>query len=106
MVRHVIRQNININGYWRIIILYNVWLGNRDTGFTHTNFDKKRSIVGISLTTSKAQFFNTLSHEIKHVQSHICRYYNVKEDSEAAAYLIGYIAQKIYKFLSHYITML
>ena len=103
MVRHVIRQDIDINGYWTITILYNVWLGKRDTGFTHTNFDKKRSIVGISLTTSKEQFFNTLSHEIKHVQSHICMYYNVKEDSEAAAYLTGYIVQQLYKEFRHFV---
>ena len=102
----MIRQDINIANYWTLTIVYNVDLGERDTGFTHTNFNKKRSIVGISLTTSKEQFFNTLSHEIKHVQSHICKYYHVEEDSEAAAYLVGYIAQRIYRFIKHYITML
>ena len=93
----MIRHDINIDNYWKLIIVYNVDLGERDTGFTHTDFDKKRSIVGISLTTSKEQFFNTLVHEIKHVQSHICKYYNVAEDSEAAAYLSGFIAQKMYR---------
>ena len=102
----MIRQDINIANYWTLTIVYNVDLGERDTGFTHTNFNKKRSLVGISLTTSKEQFFNTLSHEIKHVQSHICKYYHVEEDSEAAAYLVGYIAQRIYRFIKHYITML
>ena len=102
----MIRQDINIANYWTLTIVYNVDLGERDTGFTHTNFNKKRSIVGISLTTSKEQFFNTLSHEIKHVQSHICKYYHVEENSEAAAYLVGYIAQRIYRFIKHYITML
>ena len=100
----MIRQDIDVNGYWKVIVAYNVWLGKRDTGFTHTDFDKKRSIVGISLTTSKEQFFNTLVHEIKHVQSHICMYYNVEEDSEAAAYLIGYIVQKMYGCFKHLIT--
>ena len=98
----MIRQDIDINGYWKVIVAYNVWLGKRDTGFTHTDFNKKRSIVGISLTTSKEQFFNTLVHEIKHVQSHICMYYNVEEDSEAAAYLSGFIAQKMYKCFRHF----
>lgn len=98
------RQDIDINGYWKITIAYNVWLGKRDTGFTHTDFNKKKSIVGISLSTSEEQFFNTLLHEIKHVQSHICMYYNVKEDSEAAAYLTGYIGQKIYKVFKRLIT--
>lgn len=93
----MIRQDIDINGYWTIIILYNIYLGDEDTGFTHTDFNNKRSIVGISNYSSKEQFFNTLIHEAKHVQSHICKYYNVEENSEYAAYLIGYIVQKMYK---------
>ena len=52
----MIRQDIDVDGYWTITVVYNVWLGERDTGFTHTNFDKKRSIVGISLATSQEQF--------------------------------------------------
>lgn len=62
-----------------------------------------RSIVGISPTTSKEQLLNTIVHEAKHVQSHICRYYNVTEDSENAAYLIGYIIQKMYKGFKKYL---
>lgn len=99
----MIRQDININGYWKVIILYDVWLGKYNTGFTHTDFTKRRSIVTISPTTSEEQFLNTVVHEIKHLQSHICRYYNVDEDSEEAAYLIGYIAQKMHKYLIEYI---
>lgn len=40
---------------------------------------------------------NTISHEIKHVQSNICQYYNVNEDSEDAAYLTGYITMRMYE---------
>ena len=98
----MIRQDIDINGYWKITVVYNVYLGERDTGFTYTDFNKKKSIVGISLTTSEEQFFNTLAHEIKHVQSHICKYYNVEESSEDAAYLIGYIAQRMYKTFKYF----
>lgn len=90
------RQDIDINGYWKIIVVYNVYLGEPNTGFTQTDFSKKRSIVGISNVTNKSQLINTIVHEAKHVQSHICRYYNVNEDSEQAAYLIGYIVQKMY----------
>lgn len=92
----MIRQDIDIDGYWTIIILYNVYLDKKNTGFTHTDFNKRRSIVGISISTSKEQFINTIVHEAKHIQSHICKYYNVKEDSEDAAYLIGYIIEKMY----------
>ena len=100
----MIRQDIDINGYWTVIVVYNVWLGKRNTGFTYTNFEKRKSIVGISLASSEEQFFNTLVHEIKHVQSHICKYYHVKEDSEDAAYLVGYIGQKLYKSFKRLIT--
>jgi hypothetical protein len=99
----MIRQDIDVNGYWKIIIVYNVYLGKKDTGFTYTDFDKKKSIIGISEVSSKEQFFNTLVHEIKHVQSHICKYYNVLEDSEDAAYLSGFIAQKAYKAVKKFI---
>lgn len=93
----MIRQDIDINGYWKIIVVYNVYLGQKNTGFTYTNFDKRKSVVGISETTSQEQFLNTVVHEAKHVQSHICRYYKVEEDSEAAAYLIGYIIQQMHR---------
>lgn len=90
------RQDIDINGYWKIIVVYNVYLGEPNTGFTQTYFSKRQSIVGISNVTNKSQLINTIVHEAKHVQSHICRYYNIDEDSEQAAYLIGYIVQKMY----------
>jgi hypothetical protein len=55
------------------------------------------SVVTIGLTSSKAQLLNTISHEIKHVQSHICKYYSVAEDSEDAAYLTGYLTMRMYQ---------
>lgn len=97
------RQDIDINGYWKIIVVYNVYLGEPNTGFTQTDFKKKRSIVGIANTTSKEQLINTIIHEAKHVQSHICLYYDVPEDGEDAAYLIGYIVQKMYECFKAYI---
>ena len=100
----MIRQDIDINGYWKIIVVYNVYLGEKNTGFTYTDLYKKKSIVGISETDSQEQFFNTLVHEAKHVQSHICKYYNVEEDSEEAAYLIGYIIQRMHRAFKNMIS--
>lgn len=100
----MIRQDIDINGYWKITVLYDAPLGGtKDTGFTYTDFINKRSIVGIAKTTNQEQFFNTLVHETKHVQSHICHYYDVPEDSEDAAYLIGYIMQKMHRVFRNFI---
>ena len=99
----MIRQDIDLNGYWHIIIVYNVYLGQIDTGFTHTNYNKKLTIVGIGKSSSKEEFINTIAHEAKHIQSHICQYYNVDEDSEDAAYLMGYLIMKMYNKFKNYI---
>jgi hypothetical protein len=100
----MIRQDININGYWKIIVIYDAPLGRKDVGFTYTNPNKKTSIVGISSTSSQEQFINTIIHEAKHVQSHICEYYEVPEDGEQAAYLIGYIVQKMHRVFRNMIS--
>jgi hypothetical protein len=99
----MIRQDIDVNGYWKIIVVYNVELGQKDGGFTYTDFKKKQSIVGIGKSTSDAQFLNTITHEAKHIQSHICKFYSVEEDSEEAAYLIGYIVQQMFSVFKKFI---
>lgn len=74
-------------------------LRKKNTGFTFSNDDYKMSIVCIGEATNVGQFVNTTIHEAKHVQSHICSYYNIKEDSETAAYLIGHLVHKMYEML-------
>jgi hypothetical protein len=72
-------------------------LGEVNSGFTVTDYSKRLSVVAIGLTDSKAQLVNTISHEVKHVQSNICEYYEVPEDGEQAAYLIGYLVMRMYR---------
>ena len=66
-------------------------LRRKNTGFTFSNSDYKMSIVCIGEATNVGQFVNTCIHEAKHVQSHICSYFNIEEDTETAAYLIGHL---------------
>lgn len=75
----------------------------KNTGCTYSNTDYKMSIVCISSATNVGQFVSTAIHEAKHVQSHICEYYGIAEDSEDAAYLIGYIVKRMYNMLAKYI---
>lgn len=75
-------------------------LKKKNTGMTFSNSDYKMSIVCISVATDTSQFVNTAIHEAKHVQSHICSYYGIDEDSEEAAYLIGHIVQRMYKMFA------
>lgn len=70
-----------------------------NSGFTFSNPKLKVSIVYISPVTSKAEWFNTLVHELKHVQSHICEYYDIDESGEEAAYLIGYLMKNVMQMM-------
>lgn len=74
-------------------------LRRKNTGLTFSSTEYKMSIVCIGHATNVGQFVNTAIHEAKHVQSHICSYYGVDEDSEAAAYLIGHLVHRMYKML-------
>lgn len=82
----------DINEAARVLSKYN-------SGMTFSNDTYRMSIICISRATSKEEFFNTLVHEAKHVQSHICAYYNIAEDGEPAAYLIGHLVQRMYKYI-------
>lgn len=75
-------------------------LTRENTGFTFSNSDYKMSIVCIGPSSDISQFVNTAIHEAKHVQSHICSYYDIPENGEDAAYLIGYLVQRMYKMFS------
>lgn len=74
-------------------------LRKKNAGFTFSNMDEKLSVVCIGRATSAEQFASTVVHESKHIQSHICLYYGVNENSEEAAYLIGYIVKRMYKVI-------
>ena len=71
-------------------------LSRKNTGFTFSNTEYKMSVICIGKSTNVSQMVNTAIHEAKHVQSHICSYYGIKEGSEEAAYLIGYIVKRMY----------
>ena len=71
-----------------------------NTGLSFTNTDLRMSLVCVSDATTADEFVNTAIHEAKHIQSHVCEYYRIKEDSETASYMIGYIVQRMYKMLS------
>ena len=90
---------IDVDGYWTIELVYDVVLDDTIEGFTKTDMKNRRSIVVLSNTYSLNNFINTIVHEAKHVQSHICEYYNVPENGEQAAYLIAYIVTEIFKVL-------
>lgn len=124
-------QYIKLKGWnWNILVYYNVGkkdfreikesliqldcskedikealhvLQRKNTGCTFTNTEKMMSLICISKSDNSDQFINTAVHEADHVQSHICEYYEIRLDTEAAAYLIGAIVMRMYKILKLYV---
>lgn len=115
---------IDIAGGWAFIFVYNVGLRDLDdlsswlealgctekqivkasrsalgtnSGFLFSNDDLRMSLMCISDATSESQWWNTVVHEIGHLQVAICRYYGVQLGSEESEYLQGFIMQKIFQ---------
>ena len=122
----MLKHYLDIDGKWAVIFAYRINAGDLDeiaswlealgsddemiadachvimqpnTGFTFSNPDLRMSVMCIGNATSDDQWWDTLVHEIKHVQSHVCSYYDVPEKSEEASYLIGYIMRLVVKAL-------
>lgn len=65
-------------------------------GLTYTNLNTQESVIVISLTSSAAQFVNSLTHELFHLVSHISEKHHIECNTEEAAYLMGDTAELIY----------
>lgn len=67
-----------------------------NTGFTFTDYKKKKSLVVIGLTTSPEEFQNTFDHEKGHLAIHIAKYYDVDPYGEEFQYLAGEIGKRLF----------
>ena len=70
-------------------------LSTYNSGMAVSRDDIRMSCVFIAHTTSKSQFWNTVSHELNHVATAIIDYYGEPYDSEGTAYLHGYLLQRV-----------
>lgn len=113
---------IDIHGNWAVILAYNVrmrdldelssWLDalgcgaddideasrialSTNCGYTFSNQELRMSLVVVADASDEAQWWDTLVHEIDHVQAAICRHYDVPLGSEAAAWTQGYIMRRV-----------
>lgn len=77
---------------------YNLMLeGEANKGLTYSNVNKRQSVVCIGWTTSKEEYFNSLSHEMLHVVQHISDYYLINMYGEEVCYLLGNLIQASYQ---------
>lgn len=66
-----------------------------NSGMAVSRDDLRMSVVFISPTTSISQFWNSVSHELFHVEQAILDYYDQDYAGEPPAYLSGYLLQKV-----------
>lgn len=121
----MIRQVINVNNYWKVIVYYDIdynlfrYVANDlstsplerinairsalETGaakaFTLSTFTKRTSVVGFNKHKNKYDYINSVVHEAEHVKQDMLRYYRVKDKGEPPAYTIGFLVQEMMKVL-------
>ena len=78
--------------------------GGYNNGFTYSNRSLKQSVVSLGRASEFAQFLNSFVHELQHLSTHIAQANGINLDGEEICYLSGWIAQKMYPILIHYLT--
>lgn len=74
----------------------NLTRGGLDTGLTYSNRRTRESVMVIALTSSAAQFQNSLDHEKGHLVKHISLAFGLDPYGEQQQYLSGEIGQRMF----------
>lgn len=74
----------------------NMLSGNNNQGVTFSNPNIRETVLVTSLTSSAAEFFNSLVHELMHVTMHISQHFGMEPGGEEQAYLIGGLCRTVY----------
>ena len=118
----MIKQIININNYWEVIVYYDIdynffndivkelnylnapveeidkiyyTMKYKAKAFTYSNLKYRVSIVGFNKHFDKYDYVNSIIHEAEHVKQHMLRAYKVLDEGEPPAYTVGYVATKM-----------
>lgn len=119
----MIKQYINIDNYWKVVVYYNINynlfdyivedLNNINTStktiiniyknmstrkakaVTISNIKHKRSVVLFNTHKSFSDYINSIIHEAEHIKQAMLKAYNVDDKGEAPAYTIGFIVMKM-----------
>lgn len=74
-----------------------------NTGYTLSDMARRASIFVVSHATNYVEFFNTVAHELQHLTSNICDYFDINHNGENAAYIQGEIGEAIYPAVALYV---
>lgn len=67
-----------------------------NAGYTFTNYRTHLSVMLMGRTTSAAEMFDSIVHELKHLVEHVSSYYGLDPKEELAAYLQGEVGRKMF----------
>lgn len=121
----MIRQVFDIDGYWKVVVYYNVDYNLYDyivedlrsittpvekmydikrsmqtiaKAVTITSFKHKTSIVLFNKHKTIKDYIESIVHESYHITQALLDYYNVSNEGEPPAYTIGYIIRRMYDY--------
>lgn len=89
-------QVIEVSAFDYTVALTNMMENNTDTGFCYSNFNKRKSVLVISETSTPAQFMNSFIHEVRHLERHVEYALSIDPYSEEAACLAGTIGELMF----------
>ena len=118
----MIKQLIDIDGYWEVIVYYNVDynffndraielkaigspvekidnvyynLKYKAKAVTCSNIKEHISVVIFNYHKNKYDYINSIIHEAEHVKQHMLKAYAIADEGEPSAYTVAYIAMRI-----------
>lgn len=74
----------------------NLASGKLNTGLTYYSPQHREAVMVIALTSSAAEFFNSLMHELSHLTAYIAKDNGISFTGEEVAYLEGDLAREIF----------
>lgn len=119
----MIKQTIDIDGYWKVIVYYDVDynlfkyiakdlyyevsspvekiydirynLLHNAKAVTVSSINNKVSVVVFNKHSNKYDYINSIVHEAEHIKQAMLKAYNVDDEGEAPAYTVGFIVMKM-----------
>ena len=118
----MIKQVIDIDGYWEVIVYYNIDynffdiiakdlkdigspveriddiyynLKHKAKAVTCSNINRRVSIVLFNTHKNRYDYINSIVHEAEHIKQHMLKAYKVADEGEPPAYTVGYIAMRM-----------
>ena len=120
----MIKQVIDVESYWKVIVFYSIDYNFFDTiawelrmagisrgaveevydsmstheakAVTCNNINNHISIVLFNRHSSEADYINSIVHEAEHVKQAMLQAYDVDDAGEPSAYTVGYLVMKMY----------